>query len=155
RLDFDRGGGAEGRNRGGELYGRVFPGKPNEPKGDERQGNNDYEKTVQHLLIEVLRGDNSSALDAVISAKNPGEGLGINTMLFGENARREGFHRILIEDRDRGLKKNGASIEVLIDEMDRAARDLHAMNERLMLGIEAREGRKERGVDIEDPVRKL
>ncbi len=96
RLDFDRGGGAEGRNRGGELYGRVFPGKPNEPKGDERQGNNDYEKTVQHLLIEVLRGDNSSALDAVISAKNPGEGFGIDAVLFGEDARREGFDRVII-----------------------------------------------------------
>ena len=40
----------------------------------------------------------------------------------------------------------------LVDEVDGASRDLGSVVERLLLGVEAGEGRQQRGVDVEDAV---
>jgi len=61
---------------------------------------------------------------------------------------------VRLEDGNCSLQNDGSVIEVLVDEMNGAARDFYAVVECLLLGVEAGKGGKERGVDVEDAVGK-
>ena len=47
----------------------------------------------------------------------------------------------------------GPGVDALVDEVDRHAEDLDAVRERLLDRADAREGRQQRGVDVDDPLR--
>src|SRR5258708_15902255 len=61
---------------------------------------------------------------------------------------------VCVEDRDRRLQNNGAGVEILVDEVDGAAGELHAVVEGLLLRFEARERGEKRGMDIQDALGK-
>src|SRR4029077_9494778 len=46
------------------------------------------------LLICFGRGEHAAVFDAEFAGEDEANGFGVNAMLFGENARREGFFRI-------------------------------------------------------------
>ena len=60
-------------------------------------------------------------------------------MLLPQDARGERFHGVAIEYRHRRLQHDRARVQFLIHEVDRAAGDLDAVLERLMLRVETRE----------------
>jgi len=75
-------------------------------------------------------------------------------VLFGEDAFGEGVGVVGFENSNRSLENDSAVVEVLVDEVDGAAGDLYAVIECLLLGVEAGEGRQQRGMDVEDAVGK-
>jgi len=74
-------------------------------------------------------------------------------VLFSEDARGEGLFRVVLPDGDRALFDDGAGVEALVDQMDRAAGDFGTVVEGLPLGVEAWEGGKEARMDVQDPFR--
>ena len=80
--------------------------------------------------------------------------FGINPMLFEQDARRQRIDRVVGEHRDRGLNDDRPAVQFRRHQVDRRARDAHAMRERLSLRIESRERREQRRVDIQDPIGK-
>ena len=57
--------------------------------------------------------------------------------------------RIVVQHRHRRLQNNRAGIQILVDKMHRAAADLDAMFQRLMLRVEAGERGQQRRMDIQ------
>lgn len=58
------------------------------------------------------------------------------------------------EDGYRGLRQDGAVVDLVVDEMDGNAGYLHAVGERLSHGVRAAERRQQRGMGVDDTVRK-
>ena len=56
------------------------------------------------------------------------------------------------QDRDDGLQEDGTVIHLLVHQVDGAAGESHSVVESGLLHVKPREGREERGVDVEDPV---
>jgi hypothetical protein len=96
--------------------------------------------------------DVAPALNLVLAAGDAGNCFAVGDVLFNENAFGESVGVVGLENGDRSLKNDGSVIEMLVHKVDRAAGDLHAIVERLLLGIEAGEGGKQRGVDVENAV---
>src|ERR1700722_10073383 len=94
----------------------------------------------------------ASAADFVGAAGDAGDGFGVGDVLFGEDALGEGVGVVGFEDGNRALQDNDAVIEMFIDEVDGAAGYFDAVVEGLGLGVEAGEGWKQRGMDVEDAV---
>jgi hypothetical protein len=63
-------------------------------------------------------------------------------VLFPQNPLGERFGRILIFDGHNRLQDDRSCVQSFVDEVHRAAREFHAMFERLSLGFESRESRK-------------
>lgn len=78
----------------------------------------------------------------------------ISDVFLLKNALRQAVFVVIIEDRDRLLNDNGAVIEFRIHKMHCAARDSDTVGKCLLLRLQAWECGKERGVDVEDAVRK-
>ena len=64
-------------------------------------------------------------------------------MLLLEYSRRQGFHAIVIAHIYCSLRDDWTVIQLLIHQVHGAAADLHALLERLSLGVQARKRRKE------------
>ena len=96
--------------------------------------------------------DVSAALDLVFTTGNAGDGFRVGDVLFSENAFCEGVGIVGFEHGNGALKDDGAVVEVLVNEVDSAARDFYAVVEGLLLGVESGECRKQRWMDIEDAV---
>jgi hypothetical protein len=64
----------------------------------------------------------------------------------------EGGGGVVVVHGDGLLGDDGAGIDALIDEVDGAAGDFHAVIEGLFPGFEAGEGGEERGMDVDDAV---
>src|SRR5579859_6392550 len=79
--------------------------------------------------------------------------LAIDAMLLLENARRQPFFGIVVKYWDGSLQNNRAGIELLIYEMDCAATDLDSVLKRLLLGIQSRKCRQQRGMNVQNPHR--
>ena len=62
------------------------------------------------------------------------------------------FFGIIFQNRNHGLAQNGAFIHLGADEMDGAAGKSHARRQGAGMGVEAFEGRQERGMDVQHPV---
>ena len=86
-----------------------------------------------------LSTNHPPALDAELAAQYQVNRFGVDTVLFGENARRQGVFRVFVENRYGSLDQNRSRVEMLIDEMHRTAGKLDTVLERLMLRFEARE----------------
>ena len=88
-----------------------------------------------------------------MAAQDAVNSLGVRDVLLRENARGESRGGVRILDRHCALEDDDAVIHALVDEMNRAAGDFGAVAERLLLRVEPREGRKQRGVNVQDAVR--
>jgi len=62
---------------------------------------------------------------------------------------------IVLENRDASLDDDWAGIRSFIHQVDGAARNLHPVLDRLPLGVQSRERRKQGGVDVHHPAREL
>src|SRR5579863_5788368 len=123
-------------------------------------------KRMEHLRalpLSVLpavdvRGSGSAdvapALDLPLFAGNTGDGFGVADVLFNQDAFGQGVTVVGVENRDDPLQHDNAVVEVLIDKMDRAAGELDAVFEGLLLRFEAGKGGQQRRMDIEDAVGK-
>src|SRR6267154_1753299 len=81
--------------------------------------------------------------------------FGIDAMLLFENRFGEGGFRIFVEYGNSGLHDDRAGVEILVNEVDRAAGEFYAIFEGLALRFQARERRKQRRVNIQDAIRKF
>ena len=75
-------------------------------------------------------------------------------MLLRENARGKRVCIVVVEHRNRSLKNDRAVVQLVVDKVHGAARHLHAVVEGLLLRVEAGEGRQQRGMDVENAMRK-
>ena len=72
-------------------------------------------------------------------------------MLRTQDPRREGRLVIAVVHCDRSLRDDRSVVDILRDEMDRAAVHLDAVGERLSVRVEARIRGKKRRMDVEHP----
>lgn len=75
-------------------------------------------------------------------------------MLLGQDTRRKRLRGVTRLYRDRRLGHDGTVVKGLVYEVDGAAADAHSVVKCLMLGVQARKRRQERGVDVQNPLRK-
>ena len=94
--------------------------------------------------------EHAAAGDFVVPFQDDFYGLGVDAMFFFQDARGKGVLVVGIEDRDGGLKDDGAGVEIFVDEVDGAAGEFYAVVEGLLLRFEAGERGEERGMDVED-----
>src|ERR1700676_5224020 len=92
------------------------------------------------------------ALNFIGAAGNAGYRLRVGDVLFRQDARGEGVAVVVVVNRDNALQDDDAVVEVLVDEVNRAAGHLDAVIEGLLLGVEAREGGQQGRVNVEDAV---
>jgi len=92
------------------------------------------------------------AANLVIASEDPGDGFGVGDVLFGEDAAAEGVGVVGVKDGDGALEDDGSVVELVVDEMDRAAGHFDSVVEGLLLGFEAGEGGQQRGMNVEDAV---
>ena len=76
-------------------------------------------------------------------------------MFLSQDPRRERLHGVGVQHRNRRLQNDRTRVQFFVHEMHRAAGDLDAVFERLMLRVETRKGRQQRWVNIENPIRIL
>ena len=93
-------------------------------------------------------------MGGVVAAQDAGDGLGVGEVLLFEDAGGEGCGCVVVVDGDGVLADDDAVVDGLVDEVDGASGDLCTVVEGLLLGVESREGWEQRGVDVEDTVRK-
>ena len=73
-------------------------------------------------------------------------------MLFFQNARAKGFFGVVFQDRNGGLGQDWAAVQGFVNTMDRAASQLDAMPQRLLLCMQTRKCGKQGRMDIDDSV---
>jgi len=86
----------------------------------------------------------------VFAADHAGNGLGICEVLFREDPRGERVFVVGLKHRDRALHHDCAVIELFIDKVYGAARDLYAVGECLLLRFKPRERGQKRGMNVEN-----
>src|ERR1700688_4793780 len=82
-------------------------------------------------------------------------GLRISSVLLFKDAPGQRPFIVAIEHGHSLLHDDRSMIKFLIDEMHRAAGDFHSVSESLLLRFEPRKSRQQRGMDVENPPRKL
>src|SRR6516164_1093615 len=78
--------------------------------------------------------------------------LAVDAVFFLQDALGKGVLIVAIEHWNHRLKDDRPRIEILIDEMHGASRELHAVLERLSLRLEPGKSRQERRVYIQNPL---
>ena len=68
-----------------------------------------------------LRGRSRADPRSILPGENQAHGLGINPVLFGQNARRKRFVSIVVTHRNNGLRQNRPGIQVFVDHVHGAA----------------------------------
>ena len=81
-------------------------------------------------------------------------------MLDFGNPRRQALHGVVVADVNDGLEDDGPAVGALVDEVHRAARNLHAASQDRLVHVRAihantAEGGQQRGMDVHDPSAKL
>jgi hypothetical protein len=94
----------------------------------------------------------ATVLDAVSTAEDAGDGLGVGEVLLLEDASLEGSDGIAFFDGDGTLENDDAVIDGFVNKVDGAASDFDSELQCLFLRVEAGEGRQQRRVDVEDAV---
>ncbi len=148
-LDPDRGFDADRGEGRASLRSARLPDNQTNPISDDDNG------CYERAGICVSRFDDSPSFDTVVAFEHPTYRFGINLMFFDQNSGRQGLERVGIEDGDGGLQKDRAAVELFVDEVNGTAGDLHAVGERLILGIETGKGGQQRRMDIQDATLKL
>ena len=115
--------------------------------GQETRTTAGQETGAQRGLADV-----AAALDLVLAAGDAGNGLRVGLMLFDQDAVGERVGVVGFEHRNDPLQDDDAVIQMLVDEVHRAAGDLHAVVEGLGLRLEAGEGGQQRRMNVEDAV---
>ena len=87
--------------------------------------------------------------DAQAAFREEPDRLGVQPVLLDQNARGQRVLRVAGSHRHRRLQHDGTGVDALVDEVHGGARHLHAVLERLALGVQARERRQQRGMDVE------
>src|SRR5579884_686661 len=100
-------------------------------------------------LLQIAPSDN-----LILAGEHAGDGFGVGDVLLLEDAGGEGVRIVALEDGDGALQDDDAMVELLVDEVHGAAGDLHSVFEGLHLRVEPGEGGQQRGVDVEDALRK-
>jgi len=95
-----------------------------------------------------------TAANLVLSTGRAGNSLGIGYVLFDQDSLGQRVRVVALQHRNGPLQHNNAVVEMLVYKMDRAAGNLYPIIESLRLRLKAREGRKQRRVNIEDAVGK-
>ena len=95
-------------------------------------------------------GEVAAAGDLVVAGEDAGDGFRVGLVFLFEDALGQGVGVIGGQDGDGALEDDDAVVEVFVDEVDGAAGEGAAVVEGLGLGVEAGEGGKQRGVDVED-----
>jgi hypothetical protein len=90
----------------------------------------------------------------VLTADDASDGLAVGNVLFGQNALRERVLVVLLQNGDRTLQDDYAVIEMLVDKMHCAASHFDAVLEGLLLRVETGKRRQQRGMNVEDAIRK-
>src|SRR5205085_3643356 len=98
---------------------------------------------------------NDSSSLSVAPVQDNVYGLGIGNVLLLKYAVGERVLIIVIEHGSGPLHDDGAVIEMLIHEMHGAARNSHAVLERLLLRLQPGKSRQQRRMNVQDALRKL
>jgi hypothetical protein len=77
----------------------------------------------------------------------------IRDVLLFENARGERLHRVVVAHVDAALHDDRSAIECLVDKVNRAPGDFHAMRESLCLRIDTGKRRQQRRMNVDDAIR--
>src|SRR5687767_5907657 len=101
--------------------------------------------SVNEACSHPLADDDPPPLDAKVSPHDDPERLDVGLVLLLEDAGGESLRRVVRFDTDGPLHEDRAPVEGLIDQVDGAPGDLHAVRDRLRLRVDARERWKERG----------
>jgi hypothetical protein len=75
-------------------------------------------------------------------------------MFLNQDARRQRVDGVVVMNGHWRLQHDGTAIELARHEVHGRAADVNAVLERLLLGVETREGRQKRRVDVHDPIGK-
>lgn len=94
----------------------------------------------------------ATTLDDVATAEDAGDGLGVGEVLLFEDASGEVVVSVVVMDADGALQDDDAMVDSFVDEVNGAAGDVGTVVEGLLLGAEAGEGGKQRGMDVKDAV---
>jgi len=81
------------------------------------------------------------------------EGLRVDPVLFDQNSRRQGVDRVVVQNGNSRLNNDRSGVEGTIDQMHRGSRDPGTVLERLPLRVQSGKRRKQRRMDVHDPVR--
>src|SRR6058998_2680354 len=92
--------------------------------------------------------DHAATLTYQITIKDKGDGAPICLVLLLQDSRCQGFFSILVPHLNHALQHDRAGIDSLIDHVDRAARDLYAIVQRLSLRMESWERGQQRRMDV-------
>lgn len=94
-------------------------------------------------------------MDLVVAIEEDANGFGVGDVLLFKYAFGESMVVIGGKDGDGSLDDDCAVVKVLVDKVDRAAGDLYAVVESLLLSVKAGKGRKQGWMDIKDALREL
>ena len=94
----------------------------------------------------------AAADDVVFAGEDAGDGFAISDVLLLKDAGGESVGVVSGKDGDGFLEEDDAVVELLVDEVDGASNDVDAVVEGLLLGVEAREGRQQRRMDVQNAV---
>jgi len=122
------------------------------PLGAEGFGPERLQQGLLYRPVVSLGIQYAAALNFVTAFEDDSHGLGIDFVFVLEDAGGEGVLGVVVVYGDDGLEDDGAGVEIFVDEMDSAAGEFDAVFEGLALGFEAREGREERRVNVEDAI---
>ena len=106
-----------------------------------------------NVTAPQLSGDYTAAREAIFATEHHPDGFRINAMLLGENACGKRFIGVVVQNRYGYLEDDWTCIQLLIDKVNGAPRDLHPVLERLMLRVKSRESRQQRRMDVHDAIR--
>ena len=102
----------------------------------------------------ILQNPDRSPGNPYPAAREGSNAPGIQVMLSQVDSLVQAFWSVAWEDRHRLLRDDGACINPGVNEMHRAAGDLHAVVESLLPRIQPWKCRKQRRMDIDDPALK-
>ncbi len=85
----------------------------------------------------------ASSFDAIFAGEHQTHCFGVNSVFFGEDARRERFFGVGVADRHCGLHYDRPCVEAFIDKVNRASGKFHAVLDELGVALRGRETRAE------------
>src|SRR5262245_62776464 len=94
--------------------------------------------------------DHTPSFDPESAAQHKRNRLGVYYVLLGQNFGRKRFFSISGRHRHGGLFDDRAVIQLFVDQVYSATRKFHAVFNRLSLRVESREGRKQRGMYVQN-----
>src|SRR4051812_39710103 len=101
-----------------------------------------------------MASNEPAAVDRPVSIEDQLDRLGVQAMLLNQDPGGQRVACVVVEDRHRRLDHDWTGVELTGHEVYRRARDADSMGPRLSLSVDAWKRGEQRGVDVEDAVRK-